>query len=109
MEFISIFKNIITFIFLINIFLAVIVILFEKRDPTSTWTWLMIMFFVPILGFILYLFIGQDLRKQKFFYFKKEEEEDFLSSVQAQHNILTNEYLVQNNEFLYRRISSLYS
>lgn len=100
MEFISIFKNIITFIFLINIFLAVIVILFEKRDPTSTWTWLMIMFFVPILGFILYLFIGQDLRKQKFFYFKKEEEEDFLSSVQAQHNILTNEYLVQNNEFL---------
>lgn len=100
MEFISIIKNIVTFIYIINIFLAILVILFEKRDPTSTWTWIMIMFFIPIFGFILYLFLGQDLRKQKFFHYKKEEEDIVLSTIQAQHTILNNDYLVKNNQFL---------
>lgn len=100
MEFYSIFKDIFNFIFLINIVFAVIVILFERRNPASTWTWIMIMYFIPILGFVLYLFVGQDLRKQKFFYYKKEEEDNLLSITKDQKNILKNDYIVKNNELL---------
>lgn len=100
MNFFGIFKDIVNFIFVINIFLAILVILFERRNAASTWTWLMIMFFMPIVGFILYLFIGQDLRKQKFFYYKKEEEENLISIIKAQKNLLLNDYIVKSNNFL---------
>lgn len=50
------------------------VVLFERRKPNDTLVWLMVLLFIPILGFILYLFLGQDLRKNNLFILKKEEE-----------------------------------
>ncbi|NLK98707.1 cardiolipin synthase [Defluviitalea saccharophila] len=62
-------------ILFINFLLAILIVFFERRNPSSTWAWLMILFFVPILGFLLYLFIGQDLRKKKVFAIKEEEDQ----------------------------------
>lgn len=62
-------------ILFINLLLAILIVFFERRNPSSTWAWLMILFFVPILGFLLYLFIGQDLRKKKVFAIKEEEDQ----------------------------------
>ncbi len=53
--------------FVINILLAILIVFFERKKPTSTWLWLMVLVFLPIIGFILYLFLGQDIRKQKIF------------------------------------------
>ncbi|NLJ33341.1 MAG: cardiolipin synthase [Firmicutes bacterium] len=61
----------------VNIFLAVLLIFFERRDPTSTWLWIMILTFLPGIGFILYLFIGQDLSRQRLFKVKEEEDACF--------------------------------
>lgn len=61
--------------FLVNILLALSVIFMERKNTASTWAWIMIMLFVPILGFILYLFLGQDMHKRKTF--NKKEEEDY--------------------------------
>ena len=97
----NIFINIINYIFIINIIFAIVVILFEKRNAHSTWTWLMIMLFIPVLGFIFYLFFGQDLRKKKFFYLKKEEEENILPIVSEQKHILNNESIIKQNELLH--------
>lgn len=96
----SIFISIVNFTFIINIIFAIVVILFEKKNAHSTWTWLMIMLFIPVLGFICYLFFGQDLRRKKFFYLKKEEEENLLSVVSEQKNILHNENIINHNELL---------
>lgn len=93
--------NIVNFIFVINMIFAVVVILFERRNAHSTWTWLMIMLFIPVLGFIFYLFFGQDLRKKKFFYLKKEEEENLFPIVSEQKTILTNESIINQNETLH--------
>ncbi len=57
----NVFISIVNFIFVINMIFAVVVILFERRNAHSTWTWLMIMLFIPVLGFIFYLFFGQVL------------------------------------------------
>lgn len=59
----------------INIIFAALLIFFERRNPTSTWLWLMVLTFIPGFGFLLYLFLGQDLSKVKMF--KNKQEYDY--------------------------------
>ncbi|WP_035291459.1 cardiolipin synthase [Clostridium sp. KNHs214] len=54
-------------IFLVNILLAIFLIFFERRNPSTTWAWLLILIFFPIVGFIVYLFFGQNLSREKIF------------------------------------------
>src|SRR5690554_3617588 len=61
----------------INILLALLLVFFERRNPTSTWLWLMVLLFLPGLGFLLYLFLGQDLSKHKQFKSKELEDNSF--------------------------------
>lgn len=57
----------ITAIITLNIFLAIVLIFLERRDASSTWAWLMVLFFIPILGFLIYLLLGRQLRKKHLF------------------------------------------
>jgi cardiolipin synthase len=52
-------------IILLNIFLAITVIFLERRNASSTWAWLMVLFFIPVLGFVMYLILGQKVRKRQ--------------------------------------------
>ena len=63
MVFHFIMKNIV----IINILLSLIIVFFERRSPQAVWTWLLLLYFIPIVGFILYLIIGQDYHKIKMF------------------------------------------
>ncbi|MCM1185128.1 MAG: cardiolipin synthase [Lachnoclostridium sp.] len=62
-----------------NMLFAVIIVFFQRREPRSVWAWLLLLYFIPILGFVLYLFIGQDIRKRKMF--RVKEVEDHLSDI----------------------------
>ena len=64
--------------FALNILLAITIVFFERRDPKTIWTWLLVLYFLPVLGFLLYLLIGQDMRKIRLF--KNKELEDALQS-----------------------------
>jgi len=44
---------------------TIIVILLENRNPVKSLSWILVLLFLPILGIILYLYLGQDYRKQK--------------------------------------------
>lgn len=59
----------------INIFLSILIIFFQRREPTTVWTWLLVLYFIPILGFLLYLVIGQDFHKSRMFKMKEIEGE----------------------------------
>ncbi len=96
----TIFINIISFIFMINIAFAIILIIFERRNPQSTWMWLMVMLFIPILGFILYLFFGQNMRRKKFFYLKKEEESSILNVVNEQKRLINKENIINQYDLI---------
>ena len=89
-------KNIITFLmqhlWIWNMMFAVIIVFFERRDPKSVWAWLMLLFFIPMLGFVFYLLIGQNMRKRKMFRLK--EVEDHLSEAIRQQ-----EYQIKNRAF----------
>ena len=41
----------------INLFLSVVIVFFQRRDPKAVWTWLLALYFVPIFGFLLYLLL----------------------------------------------------
>ena len=69
MVFHFIMKNIV----IINILLSLIIVFFERRSPQAVWTWLLLLYFIPIVGFILYLIIGQDYHKNKMFKAKEIE------------------------------------
>lgn len=52
---------------ILNILLALTVIFLERKKPSSTWAWLLVLFFIPLFGFILYLLLGRQLRKKHLF------------------------------------------
>lgn len=53
--------------FILNIFLAAALVFLERRDASSTWAWLLVLFFIPIFGFFIYLLLGRQLRKKTLF------------------------------------------
>lgn len=54
-------------IILLNIVLGIVVIFTERRDAGATWTWQLILFFLPVIGFIVYLFFGRLLKDRNFY------------------------------------------
>lgn len=93
------FKNygiIFSSLLLLNILFAILLIFFERRNPTSTLLWLMVLTFLPGLGFILYLFIGQDLSKKKMFDLKDSEDDCFRDIV------LNQEEQMENQKYKYK-------
>ncbi|MFB4211288.1 cardiolipin synthase [Shouchella sp. JSM 1781072] len=51
----------------INILFAAILIFIERKDAQATWAWLLILFFIPLVGFIIYILLGQTLTRRKMF------------------------------------------
>ena len=52
----------ISIIYILNTLLAIALIFLERRDPASTWAWLLVLFFIPLFGFVIYLLFGRKLR-----------------------------------------------
>ena len=61
--------------FLINIVFSLLIIFFQRRNPTTVWAWLLLLYFIPILGFVLYLILGQNFHKDRMFKMKEIEGE----------------------------------
>ena len=51
---------------MINLVLAFIIIFLERnrRSASSTWAWLFVLFVLPLIGFILYLFLAELFQKK---------------------------------------------
>ncbi len=56
----------------INVFLAGLMVFFERRNPASTWAWLLVLFFIPGLGFLIYLIFGKDSKRERMFAAKEK-------------------------------------
>lgn len=78
--------------FYINIILGIAIVFFQRRDPTSVWAWLLLLYFIPILGFFLYLVIGHDYRKSRMFRIKEVEDEINAAIKKQENTIFNNEF-----------------
>ncbi len=63
---------------ILNMLFAIVIVFFERRDPKSVWAWLLLLYFIPIVGFVFYLFLGTDMHKRKLF--RTKEVEDSLNN-----------------------------
>ena len=58
---------IVILLMLANMISVFSLIFIERKDPTTTWAWLLILMLIPGIGFIIYLLLGQNLSIQKIF------------------------------------------
>ncbi len=87
----SVIGGLLDHLWILNMLFAIAIIFFQRRDPKTVWTWLLVLYFIPILGFVFYLLIGADMRKRKMF--KIKEIEDKLNEAIRQQ-----EYRLKNRE-----------
>lgn len=83
-------------IFILNMILAIIVIFLERRDAGATWAWLLVLFFIPGLGFFLYLLLGQNLRKSKMFQWEDQKKIGIAQMISSQS------FSISTGQFPYR-------
>ncbi|RXZ83546.1 cardiolipin synthase [Paenibacillaceae bacterium] len=89
-------QNIVVILYVLNIFLAGTVIFLERRNIAATWAWLLVLFFLPSVGFILYLIIGQNLSRRKIYKIK-------LSRVKEMRDVLNNQFkLLETRKIEYK-------
>ncbi|MFB6467579.1 cardiolipin synthase [Cytobacillus sp. Hz8] len=92
----NIFSILIGVVFILNVLLAAIVIFLERRDAGSTWAWLLVLFFIPGLGFILYLLLCQNLTRSRLFQWEDKQK------VGIEQLISTQIQQLENDEFVFR-------
>jgi len=70
-EFVFAFTNltlkILSAIFAITIVLMIIVLVLENENPVQTLAWILVLIYIPVVGFIFYLFFGRNWRKVRLF------------------------------------------
>lgn len=76
---------------LLNFFLSIVIIFFQRKEPKSAWAWLLVLNMLPGVGFLLYLLAGTDMHKRKMFKLKGIEE-------QVNEAVRKQEYSVRNRE-----------
>ncbi len=77
LEILSTFLVILAYGLIIMNFLAVVTVIFlERRDIGATWAWVLILYFVPLIGFLIYLFFGRLLKKTDFYHVEEEEKQE---------------------------------
>ncbi|MGL4849310.1 MAG: cardiolipin synthase [Clostridium sp.] len=54
-------------IIFLNIIFSISLIFIERKNPTTTWAWLLIFIILPGIGFIIYVLLGQNFSRQKLF------------------------------------------
>ena len=78
--------------YLLNLLLGLFIVFKERKNIKSTWLWLMILLYLPFVGFILYMFFGLNYRKRKTFDEKMmlDEQEKRLIEHQKKYIALSN-------------------
>jgi cardiolipin synthase len=91
----DIFDSFIGLIFILNIFAAISIIFIEKKDPAPAMAWLLLLFLIPLLGFFLYIFFGQNIHRKRMFSVKQDDDEK-LRAIFREHKreLQANEELV---------------
>lgn len=87
-------------IMIANIGLAFTIIFLERKNASSTWAWLMVLFFIPILGFFLYLLLGRKLSNQRIFTWDTKSRLGVEKSVQSQLKIIESDRLPYKQDVL---------
>ncbi|MEL7655442.1 MAG: cardiolipin synthase [Bacillota bacterium] len=79
-------SSLISGLFLINFIIALTIIFLERKNPSATLAWIMILFLVPVVGIIFYFLFSQNIARQRIFKMSKYEEAIISASLNEQIN-----------------------
>jgi cardiolipin synthase len=60
-------SRVITALYIVNVLFAFTVIFLERRNPTSTLAWVLVLFLLPGVGAFFYILLSQNLMRKKMF------------------------------------------
>ena len=83
----------------INFLVSVWIVFFQKKEPRSVWGWLLLLYFVPIIGLLLYIIVCQDYHRHKVFKDRLIKQRDMAKLVEQEDALLKN-YFVQEGDSL---------
>ena len=87
---IGIINPIATGLYVVSILVVVLFTILENRNPVKTISWVLVLILLPVIGFIFFIFFGQNLRKEKIIARKGLRNHESLSRLaHAQINQLT--------------------
>ena len=78
----------ITHFIIVFIISAIIIRNHTKRDPLRTMMWIMVLYFLPVIGLILYVFFGQNYRKSKIFNRKSLKDLKYIDRLSRQQLLM---------------------
>lgn len=94
MEFTTIILSVMLFI---NIVLGISIVFLERKNAPSAWAWLMVLLFVPIVGFLLYLIFGKPISNSKIFVWDTKTRLGLKAAVQGQLREIEKNELTYND------------
>jgi cardiolipin synthase A/B len=75
-------------ILVLDLIFAITIVFIQRKNPTAVAAWLLVIFFIPVVGFVLFLIFGQDYRKRKMFQIKDEADRVVTGYIKTQEKIL---------------------
>lgn len=89
--------NIPVLIYAINFMIAFVIIFLERKNPSATLAWIMVLFMLPGVGIFLYALLSQNISRQKIFKISNYEASVLDSALHDQiRQIEKNEYIFNN-------------
>ena len=61
----DIFKYIVEIFYIYIIISTIVVVLLDNRSPVKTMAWILVLIFLPVVGFVFYFFFGQNVRRKR--------------------------------------------
>lgn len=101
-------ESLVLIITVLNIGLAGVVIFLEKRNVAATWAWLMVLLFLPVVGFIVYLIFGQRLGYRKVYKLNEQTQRSLRKAIQDQQELFQKQRLSFHDETMERYSDLMY-
>lgn len=84
-------------IYIVNFVIAFTIIFLERKNPSATLAWLMILFIVPGFGIFLYVLLSQNISRHKIFTLSHFEEKRMNDALYNQMEDMKNNLFVYSN------------
>ncbi len=87
--------------YIFQVILAIAVIFLERRDPTATLAWVLVLLVFPGIGFLAYIFLAQNFSRKKLFTMKVTEKKRYGDDLKTQQDAFKSGELTINDPKIY--------
>ncbi len=96
-------------IFILNLVFVVLIIFFDRKKPVNTLAWILTFTFLPVVGFILYLFFGNRLHLRRVYPTQKSTVNKILEQILiAQKQQIDNDEISFHDSEMEKHVDMIY-